>query len=250
MSRSALKRSRWWEIPAVVVVMLTAVAVVAVAAVADTDLPGPSANYENIPQGSLVIPMDNDKQNLSGAPFNLKAYGLVAQLLSREIPVKWAIRSGKPKDGIDFSAEASQVFPTGQKGAVVDFRGGPFIIEEQYANAARFYIQAYGNDVAVYEIDDKKGADIDIRHTINQMRRVAVLNDGGNQQIHIKILNEAGFQPGVHYVAVPATSLGTLNAGSCYTTATEPHFEKLGVDIEAQAVREYLLSGGNFLVTN
>lgn len=41
----------------------------------DPDLPGAVANIEQIPAGSLVIPMDNVYQSI-GAPFNLKSYGL------------------------------------------------------------------------------------------------------------------------------------------------------------------------------
>ena len=77
---------------------------------ADPELPGPTANPQLIPAGSLVIPMDNDTQNI-GAPFNLKAYGLVNHLLWDEIPVMWAIKAGKAKDGIDFTASAARGRP-------------------------------------------------------------------------------------------------------------------------------------------
>ena len=77
----------------------------------DPDLPGPASNLQLIPAGSLVIPMDNDKQNLGPLLFNLAAYGLVNDLLQSDIPVKWAILAGKAKDDPDFSADA-----TGPKG--------------------------------------------------------------------------------------------------------------------------------------
>src|SRR5438552_2042814 len=60
--------------------------------VAAQDLPGPAPNLELIPAGSLVIPMDNAHQTLV-APFNIKAYGLVNNLLQNKIPVKWAIKA-------------------------------------------------------------------------------------------------------------------------------------------------------------
>lgn len=62
----------------------------------DPDLPGAVANIEQIPAGSLIIPMDNVHQSI-GAPFNLKSYGLANKLLQNYIPVKWAIRSNKQK---------------------------------------------------------------------------------------------------------------------------------------------------------
>ncbi|MFQ5548046.1 MAG: hypothetical protein ACE5FV_07140, partial [Woeseia sp.] len=40
--------------------------------VAWAELPPPTPNMELIPSGSLIIAMDNDKQNI-GATFNLKA---------------------------------------------------------------------------------------------------------------------------------------------------------------------------------
>src|SRR6188472_2525506 len=62
------------------------------------DLPGPGAHFETIPIGSLIIPMDNTLQAIV-SPFNLKAYGLANKLLQAGIPLKWAIKAGKAKDG-------------------------------------------------------------------------------------------------------------------------------------------------------
>ena len=99
---------------------------------ADPDLPGPAANLESLPAGSLVIPMDNSKQSLV-APFNLRAYGLVNALLWDGVPVKWAIKAGKAKDGTDFSGEAQRILPTTLAAAVLDFRAGPFVIHKDWA---------------------------------------------------------------------------------------------------------------------
>ena len=60
---------------------------------ASADLPPASSNLQTIPAGSLIIPMDSAKQSLDGTPFNIKAYGLVTQLLWNEIPVRWSIRA-------------------------------------------------------------------------------------------------------------------------------------------------------------
>ncbi len=66
------------------------------------DLPNPTANIQTATAGSLIIPMDNAHQNLFlGRPFNTKAYGLIHALLLNDIPIKWVIKSGKAKDGIE-----------------------------------------------------------------------------------------------------------------------------------------------------
>ncbi|NIO10167.1 MAG: hypothetical protein GTO40_20050, partial [Deltaproteobacteria bacterium] len=213
-------------------------------AFADPDLPGPGPNLELIPAGSLVIPMDNDKQNLVGL-FNLKAYGLVNSLLWDSIPIKWAIRAGKGKDGIDFTADAIRIFPSALGAATLDFRAGPFIIHKDYADLAKTRIAAFGNQVAVYELT--QDVTVDVRHQITQRRKVGVLDDGGYAAIHEAMLNAAGFVAGVHYVTIPATTLATVNANSCFTSVSEPHWNNGSIDPEAQAVRTFVTAGGNFL---
>src|SRR5439155_24543468 len=69
------------------------------------NLPGPSANFQTIKAGPLVIPMDAAHQG-TPAPFNMKAYGLANYLLQHNVPLKRAIRAGKSKDAIDFTATA------------------------------------------------------------------------------------------------------------------------------------------------
>ncbi len=213
---------------------------------ADPDLPGAAANVELIPSGSLVIAMDNTNQSLV-APFNLTAYGLVNALLWEKIPVKWAIRAGKAKDGIDFSGTAQRILPTATAAAPYDFRGGPFIVHRDWATYARVRMAAYGNQVAVYELT----ADVlvDVRYTLDQKRKVGALDDGGNAAIHTAILAAAGFTLGTHYEVVATATSVTINAATCYTTVTEPHWNQNppGSDPQVQAVRQFLLSGGNFL---
>ena len=84
------------------VLLVPAIMLLAIFGTARAELPPPTANMELIPAGSLIIPMDNTKQSI-GADFNLQAYGMVNSLLSQNIRVKWAIRTGKAKDGIDLS---------------------------------------------------------------------------------------------------------------------------------------------------
>lgn len=78
--------------------------------VAQAQIP-PTPNMETIPVGSWIIAMDNDNQGISGV-MNVRAYGLAVELLWANIPLKWAIKSGKAKDEADVRVRAPQVFPS------------------------------------------------------------------------------------------------------------------------------------------
>ncbi|MBI2927593.1 MAG: HYR domain-containing protein, partial [Verrucomicrobia bacterium] len=213
----------------------------------DPDLPGPPPNLEIIPAGSLIIPMDNTYQAVV-SPFNLKAYGLVNAVLHAIIPVKWAIASGKAKDGIDFTANVQRILPTAQAPASLSFRSGPFIIHKNFASVALPVITAFGNNVAVYQLNADTA--VDIRYTLTFRPRVLVANDGGTFGIHTSILEEAGF-PTTHYDVF--TDVSVLLAPGCYSIASSPHFEgdtKPGeptADEKTSALRAFVLNGGNFL---
>jgi len=204
-----------------------------------------SATVETLPSGSLVIPMDTTRQSLTSAPFNLGAYGLVKDLLHAGIPVKWAILTGKARNGIDFTAMAKQIEPTTGSSASEDFRGGPFVVHADFATQAQTVIDAFaasfGNTVAVYELTAE--ASIDIRYTLAFKPKVAVLDDGGKGPIHESVLLQAGFTSAEYDIMI-ADSVSTT---SCYTIATEPHFESDDADVQASSIREFMDSGGNFL---
>lgn len=177
--------------------------------------------------------MDNTHQTLV-SPFNLQAYGLANHLLQNKIAVKWAIKAGKAKDGIDFSADAARVLPSAQAAAAVDFRSGPFIVHETYASIALPLMAAFGNNVAVYQLT--QDVTVDVRHTLTFKPRVAV--NTTNSAIHTDILTRAGI---TNYDVV---SDFDLLSGSCYTLACEPHnSSSAGV----AAIQGFVLAGGNFL---
>lgn len=78
------------------------------------DLPPPTANIETIPAGAWIIPMDNNHQDVSGV-MNLRAYGLAMELLWADIPLKWAIKTGKEYDDWDIRrAPTIRMFPDPQ----------------------------------------------------------------------------------------------------------------------------------------
>src|SRR6266480_7804489 len=93
------------------------------------DLPSPTANLQTLAAGSYVIAMDNTLQTNTAGNFNLKTYGLVVYLLNNNIKINWSIKSGKSKNGIDFTATAEQFQPTLISGGISrDFKAGPFVI--------------------------------------------------------------------------------------------------------------------------
>ncbi len=197
------------------------------------DVPPPAPNIQLVPKGSLVIPMDLANQSLV-APFNIRAYGLVNDLLQNNIPVKWAIRAGKAKDAIDFSAQAQRIAPTTGAPTSMSFRGGPFIVDKAYAAVAKARITAFGGSVVAYELT--QDASVDIRYDLFFKPRPYV--NTTNAGIATAVLDAAG---------IPNYTVGNdfdLLAGSCFTVVMEPHnTDNTGVS----AVRSFLQNGGNFL---
>ncbi|MBN4072218.1 hypothetical protein JYT14_00660, partial [Flavobacteriales bacterium AH-315-E23] len=223
------------------------------------DLPNPSANIQLVPSGSLVIPMDLTNQSII-APFNLKAYGLIHNLLLNDVPVKWVIRSGKTRNDTDFSALAERRWPTIVPPAVTEFRAGAFVIDSiwvntpysPYVQSATQVINAFGNSVVIFELKEDKM--LDVRYELSQRPKIAVFDNGGNQAIHVTILNEAGLTPIDTANPLAGGSYVTVNAGiftgidECYTFASEPHWAgTLADSLITDNIRKFVLDGGNFL---
>ncbi|MBL4652489.1 MAG: hypothetical protein JKY53_06430, partial [Flavobacteriales bacterium] len=218
------------------------------------DVPGFTPNIEAIPTGSYIIPMDLTNQSEGAAPFNLQAYGLVNDLLMNDVPVKWVITTGKAKDGIDFTAMSSKVYPSAAASASISYTAGAFVVDTSVLNtpqngfvlSAAAVFAAYGNSVAVYELDEDKN--LDVRYTLTQRPYIAVFSNGGNEQVHIDILDAAGV---TNYTVVGAgVFTGILE---CYTFCSEPHWDGGGVSPPETTsdvtdnVENFIQAGGNFL---
>ena len=197
--------------------------------------------------GSLVIAMDNDLQANGNGYFNTYSYGLVVALLHADVPVKWAISSTKVKDGIDFSANAKKVAPSVGSTNNYDFKSGPILIHPGYEDQALSVINTYNNNlsssskVKVYRLTTTTS--IEIRHTLFHKPKVAILNNGNNQDIHEDVFEDAGLESGTHYVT--NLNASDIDGTSCVTMVSEPHAD----DIDAQdvnAVRDFVTNGGNF----
>ncbi|MFN2476900.1 MAG: beta strand repeat-containing protein [Chthoniobacterales bacterium] len=233
--RSA-KRRFGGRIPGVAIAAIAVIAVAAPYSVSD-DLPNPSAHFATVPAGSLVIPMGNTLQAI-GSPFNIKAYGLVNRLLQTGIPVKWAIKAGKAKDAVDFSATARQVRPTAGAAANFDFTGGPFVVHRDYAQLALAQAASFGGNVAIYQLTAP--ATIDERYNLTFKPNIAV--GSVNSNIHTQLFDAANIP---NYTTVNVSSTPSqVDANSCYTLVTEPHTDSSSVVAQ---VKQYVLSGGNFL---
>jgi gliding motility-associated-like protein len=214
---------------------------------AQKDLPGPSPSIQVAPAGSFVIPMDNSYQSIvpaGQAPFNLKAYGLINAFLQNGIPVKWVIKSDKQRDDIDFTGLVERIAPSFVTATTIDFRGGPFIVPDTVlpcGESSMGIIKAFGNNVAVYKLVNS--VSVDVRYTLTHRPKIAVFNNGGNQQIHTKILDAAGIGD---YDVMDAKDIEALK--NCYTFASEPHADDSDISqVMIDGVRAFVLNGGNFL---
>jgi hypothetical protein len=212
----------------------------------DPDLPGARTNLEMIATGAYIIPMDTNLQNIGSTYFNMKAYGLVNELLHSNIPVKWAISAGKVKDAADFVAYAKRFSPSTNAASSRSFYSGPFIVDVIDTNKAAQIIRSYSNNVAVYQL--LSNTIVDVRYTLTHKPRVAVFNDGGNADIHLGYLAEAGFSTNDYLMMETAVTIGTVGPTSCITFCSSPHYVGGAPEPQVAAVREFLESGGNFLV--
>jgi len=210
---------------------------------ADHDLTFPPVSLQTIPAGSYIIPMDLAHQALI-SPFNMKAYGLINSLLASNVPVIWAISSGKTNGQVDFVASTTRIFPTAQTTpSNRSFRSGAYIVTPSFTNRASPVISSWGNSVAVYRTLTNQL--IDVRYTLTTKPQIIILDVGNNVAIHSNVLVEAGIPSGQITVRSGA-QIATLAATSCFTIITSPHYAD-ATDGDALAIRGFVENGGNFL---
>jgi uncharacterized repeat protein (TIGR01451 family) len=206
------------------------------------------SNVKTIPAGSLIIAMDTTLQYRPGY-FNMKAYGLVSNLLENEIPVMWAIRKGKTRSTlatqIDFTVNNTRVFPDTGTATTNSFNSGPFIIDTAWASKALPIITAYGNGVNVYRTNNN--VDADIRYTLTFKPRVCLLNLGGYDTINVKMMQEAGIPSAQYTLRTPSNQI--FNSNNQYSLLSEQHY--VGTDTaRINSVLRYLtINGGNMVAS-
>ncbi|MBI5858509.1 MAG: T9SS type A sorting domain-containing protein [Sphingobacteriales bacterium] len=213
------------------------------------DLPGPTPNLQILPSGSYVIAMDNTNQLNSSGFFNLKSYGLIVHLLNQYVKVKRVILSGKAKDAIDFSVDATKILPVSGSSGVKDFKAGPFVVFATDTSGVAGLVQGFNNQqvAADYVSLYVTNADVtvDVRHTLSGfVPKAAILDDGGNQAIHVNYMTLAGITT-MNYAVNSGANLLDL----CFTFASEPHNGNTGITVDTTIarIRNFVQGGGNFL---
>lgn len=226
----------------------------------DPDLPTATATVQTIPAGSLVIAMDQTLQPHATTIFNLRAYGLVNNLLQNSVPVQWVISTTKAKDGTDMTVNTTQTQPT--VNATVTsraFAGGPFVVPQQFVATATPLIAAFNaslaaaNRVRVYQTTADVSADV--RYTLT-FKPFIVISDV-NTAIFTTLLTAAGI-PGDGTGVNQTPSLtnnftmappSTLSGLACATMHMEPHrIASQVVPADITAVQSFVAGGGNFLM--
>ena len=138
--------------------------------------------------------------------------------------MKWIIRAGKSKDGVDFTVLTNRLRPNVvADGLSRGFKGGPFVVFAADTAGVAAIIDSYytmfsltgNNRPNVYVTN--AGVNVNVRYSILTAPKAAILTDGGNQIIHWRYMLEAGI-PVKNYT----TSAGD-NLTSCFSFASEPH---------------------------
>src|SRR5262249_28515708 len=139
------------------------------------------------------------------------------------------------KDGIDFSALAHRINPSAGATASYSFKAGPFIVPRTYAGLAKPLITAFGNNVAVYQLDED--VVVDVHYEVHFRPHIFVANTNSN--VHTNVLVEAGIPAANYVVSADYTILGP----QCFTIATEPHQQSAS---NVPGIRAFISGGGNF----
>jgi uncharacterized repeat protein (TIGR01451 family) len=164
-----------------------------------------SAASRNYSAGTLIIPMDTVYQNMG----MWRAYGLVFELLSKDIPVAWAISPEKNFNGIDFNANTRDLRTDANVGAY-NYSGGPFIIDSLYETQATKVIQdwwaRYPGLPNVHRATSSFVANIDIVLKTPPLIASEAINSG----IAINYFNAAGI-PDLNGKPWTSTSPNILN---------------------------------------
>lgn len=199
--------------------------------------------------GSYVIAMDtaNQSWNAPSPPFNLNAYGLANQILQNYIPLFWTIDPTKNKDSTDFSALCSQVYPQPFASQTLDFKAGPFIIDQPYTQKVDQIIMNFGNDVEVYRLDQPTTVTVFVE--LGFTPRVAVLDEGTGAGIVASYFTQAGIDTtssSIIWNRVTTDSLSLPATDTCYSFAVDYHLDPL-TPVTTGNVRSFVESGGNFM---
>lgn len=214
---------------------------------AQNDLPSPSSNIQSIKNGALIVTMDTNFQKLPGY-FNLKAYGLVNELLQNEIPVKWIIKAGKTRTSlgsIDLNTNVTRVHPDTAALGTIGIRCGAFIIDSAYADTALSVIKYFGNSVVVFRLNNT--TNMDVRYTLSHKPRILLLNSTGYDTIAVKYLVEAGISPASYHLQLPAGT--AFNPAGSWSLISESHLTTTDTSKLNPILRYSVGKGANLMLS-
>ena len=194
--------------------------------------------------GAYILPSDTVWQDDGG----FSVYGLLNALLLGGVEVQWTIAPGKAKDGVDFTAETTEL-GTFTTPTLRDYAGGSWVIAAIDAPAAFPIIDAWQTlypQVVIHEATDTFIAPVE--RTLVSAPPIAVTVDG-KEDIAFGYLNAAGITdslgqawpnardnsgvyPGVPHILTPAEIIGSLtsdNDGELFTVSGYPRYVELDV---------------------
>ena len=127
-----------------------------------------------------------------------------------------------------------------------NFKAGPFIIFPADTVGVRAIINNFNNAQAAADrvnvFCTNIATTVDVRYNMTGIKpKAAVIDDGGNANIHVTYMTNASIPP-VNYIVLPSAT--GLTSG-CFTFASEPHNGSQGPFIDS--IKSFVLQGGNFL---
>ncbi|MDH3605951.1 MAG: DUF11 domain-containing protein, partial [Acidimicrobiia bacterium] len=122
--------------------------------------------------GAYIIDMGVEPQTVENG---LKPFGLVYDLMvNNQIPVVWAINDAKVKDGDDFTVDSVN------GGGPKTYKGGPFVIEAEWAAEAGPIISTWTSRYSGMVVDQATAAfDVPVFETLTAWPNIALDADNG-----------------------------------------------------------------------
>ena len=155
----------------------------------------------NMAPGSYIINMGVQPQTESNG---LKPYGMVYELTTEySVPIDWIINPSKEKDGVDFNYNG------------LDYRGGPFIIREEYIDATIMAVISDWEDEGVIGTYTTSDLTVPVDKTIDYFMGWTL--DAQNGDIAEEYLLTAGIPSSAYNWLEPA------ELGCCNDVFVMPH---------------------------
>lgn len=230
-----------------------------------------------IPQGSLIIAMDNYRQgndagpaagtgdDCAGPEFNIRAYGYAVRLLHQSVKLRWIINNAKTANttnditGINVTQLPVATYG-GQactQGAAtnVSFAGGPLVIAPEDAAAAKSLLISYNstsanNDVRVYEVNSTNFTvptayvtEITHKPFVAVGPDCTVSSQCLSNSVYERLYVAAGLQQGIHYVPVANNTFSDY----CVTLAAQAHAQS-DAAANLTAFSNHVQNGGNLML--